>query len=167
MKTFLYSDPHFGHEAIIEYESRPFENAAHMDQTLLDNWNKRVSKKDMVYILGDVSFHNFAITEEIIRSLNGRKRLILGNHDRNRSLTWWKNAGFEEVYEHPICYGGFYWFSHEPMYINKNMPYVNIHGHIHGQKYEGDQYVNVSVEQINYAPVLFGVISDKFTPKED
>lgn len=166
MKVFLYSDPHFGHSNIIEYESRPFDNVEQMNETLITNWNETVSSEDMVYVLGDISFYNFSKTEEIIKGLNGRKRLLLGNHDRHRSLTWWKNTGFEEVYEYPICYGGFYWFSHEPMYINSHMPYVNVHGHIHGQKYESKQYVNVSVEHTNYAPVLFGLISDKFKLEE-
>ena len=167
MKTFVYSDPHFGHDAIIKYESRPFDNVNHMDKELIDNWNEHVGKNDLVYVLGDFSFYNLAKTEEIVRSLNGRKRLLLGNHDRGHSLTWWKKAGFEEAYEHPICYGGFYWFSHEPMYVNSHMPYVNVHGHIHGQKYESEQYVNVSVEHTEYKPVLFEIISARFQKEHE
>lgn len=162
MRIFLYSDPHFGHSNIIEYESRPFESVEHMDEVLMNNWNETVTEEDMVYVLGDVSFYSSSRTELIIRSLKGRKRLLLGNHDRHRSLAWWKNVGFEEVYEHPLCYGGFYWLSHEPMYINSHMPYVNVHGHLHSQQYESKQYVNVSVEHTQYAPVLFDTISDRF-----
>lgn len=35
------------------------------------------------------------------------------------------------------------------------MPYINIHGHIHSNNYDGSQHINVSVEQINYTPISF------------
>ncbi len=69
--------------------------------------------------------------------------------------------------EYPIVYGGFFFLSHEPMYMNKHMPYVNIHGHIHGQKYEGTQYVNVSVEHWDYTPVPFDTIKARVVPSEE
>jgi calcineurin-like phosphoesterase family protein len=43
--------------------------------------------------------------------------------------------------------------SHEPVYLNINMPYINIHGHLHSKKMEGIQFVNVSVENWNYTPI--------------
>ena len=35
--------------------------------------------------------------------------------------------------------------SHRPLYVNKQMPYVNLHGHIHSNKYDDNQHINVSV----------------------
>jgi calcineurin-like phosphoesterase family protein len=70
--------------------------------------------------------------------------------------------GFEEVYRYPIIYKGFYILSHEPVYLNEHMPYVNLHGHIHSKKYDSKQYVNLSVEMINYTPVLFDDIKKQF-----
>lgn len=52
-----------------------------MDKTLIENWNNRVTNKDTVYILGDVSWYNRKKQKEIIQQLNGYKVLILGNHD--------------------------------------------------------------------------------------
>ena len=155
LNIFLISDMHFGHENIIKYENRPFHSAAEMDDAIIRNWNIVVKKEDEVFVLGDVSFYNKEKTAEIIKSLNGRKYLILGNHDMNHSVMWWKDVGFDEVSKYPIIFDGFYMLSHEPLYVNENMPYANIHGHIHHLKYDSKQFFNVSVECINYTPINF------------
>lgn len=160
-KTFLISDMHFGHENIIRYENRPFNNADEMDEAMICNWNNTVGASDEVFILGDVSFHNEEKTAGILNRLNGRKVLILGNHDRDRSAEWWKKTGIDEVYQYPIIYDGFFIFSHEPVYLNPNMPYANIHGHLHHLKYADNQFFNVSVECIDYTPILFGEVRRK------
>lgn len=166
-KVFLISDHHFGHKRIIDYEARPFQDAAHMDREMAERWNAVVGKEDRVFHLGDFSFLNLQSTKEIVGRLNGYKILIMGNHDRGRSRAWWLEAGFDEVSAYPIIYEGFFFLSHEPMYMNKQMPYVNIHGHIHGQNYEGNQSINVSVEQWDYTPVPFETIRRMVVPNEE
>lgn len=56
-----------------------------MNDTLIANWNRKVSKNDNIYILGDIAFpkNKEQIDEiiNIIRKLNGNKYLITGNHD--------------------------------------------------------------------------------------
>lgn len=165
--VYMISDHHFGHKNIIDFESRPFVDVGEMTESMIDKWNAVVGKEDSVFHLGDFSFLNMEKTSAIMARLNGYKTLIMGNHDRGRSKRWWLEAGFDEVSEHPIVYGGFFFLSHEPMYMNKHMPYVNIHGHIHGQKYEGNQYVNVSVEHWDYTPVLFEDIKKLVVPSEE
>ena len=165
--VFVISDHHFGHKHIIDFESRPFEDADQMNEAMIDKWNAVVGKDDKVFHLGDFSFLNREKTGAIVSRLNGYKYLIMGNHDRGRTRSWWLDVGFDEVSEYPIVYNGFYLLSHEPMYMNKHMPYVNIHGHIHGQKYEGPQYVNVSVEHWNYEPVRLDAIQEMVAPKEE
>lgn len=165
--VFFISDHHFGHSGIIDFESRPFGSADEMNETMIERWNAVVGKNDHVFHLGDVSFLNKERTREIVTRLNGYKTLIMGNHDRGRSRAWWLEAGFQEVSEYPLVYGGFYFLSHEPMYMNKHMPYVNLHGHIHGQKYEGKQYVNVCVEHWDYRPVPFDRIRELVVPGEE
>mgnify|MGYP000043454190 CR=1 FL=1 len=159
-KVYLISDMHFGHPNIIKYENRPFSSVEEMDAAIMNNWNTTVGKDDKVFILGDVSFYNKAKTKEIMENLNGYKTLIIGNHDKARSLTWWKETGIQEVYQYPIIYNEFYILSHEPVYLSENMPYANIHGHIHHLKYADKQFFNVSVECINYTPIHFEKIKE-------
>jgi calcineurin-like phosphoesterase family protein len=163
MNVFMISDMHFGHSNIMKYENRPFTDVQNMDSTIIENWNKTVGKNDKVFILGDVSFYNKEKTTQIMQSLNGYKTLILGNHDMSRSLSWWKETGIEEVIKYPIIYNEFFILSHEPLYINENMPYANIHGHIHHLKYESKQFFNVSVECIDYTPIDFEKIKEIIT----
>lgn len=134
---------------------------------MIAKWNAVVSKEDHVFHLGDFSFLNKERTKAIVSELNGYKFLILGNHDRGRSRTWWLDVGFDEVSEYPIIYKNFFFLSHEPLYMNKQMPYVNVHGHIHSQKYEGLQYYNVSVEHLDYTPVSFEQIRDSVVVSEE
>jgi calcineurin-like phosphoesterase family protein len=166
-RVFMISDHHFGHKNIIDFESRPFSSADDMTEQMIIKWNSEVEKVDKVFHLGDFSFLNMEKTAQVLSRLNGYKVLIMGNHDRGRGRQWWLDAGFQEVYEYGIIYGGFFFLTHEPMYMNKQMPYVNIHGHIHGQKYEGKQYINVSVEHWEYVPVSFEKIRLMFVPNEE
>lgn len=159
MTKFVYSDPHFYSEAIISHGKRPFKNAAEMNNALIENYNSVVGKQDICYWLGDVMY---GATKErvsaVLRQLHGRKFLILGNHDRGHSVTWWESCGFEKVFNHPIYDAEQYiMLSHEPLEEFGNFaPIVNIHGHIHIQDYDfpiHDRCINVSVEKTNYRPV--------------
>lgn len=165
--VFFTSDHHFGHKQIIAFESRPFAEAGEMDEAMIERWNAVVSEGDTVFHLGDFSFLNLERTQAIVRRLNGHKLLILGNHDRGRGRSWWLEAGFQEVSEYPLIYNGFFFLTHEPMYMNRHMPFVNVHGHIHGQKYEGNSYFNVCVEHWDYTPLSFEQIRDAVVVSEE
>jgi len=166
MRTFLISDTHFGHRSILklseEHEPRPFRSVDDMDKTLIKNWNSVVSKGDTVFHLGDFSLCDFDKTQEIFKRLNGRIHLIMGNHCKRRSENWFKNVGFYQIYKYPICYEKFFWLSHEPMALDKNSIYVNIHGHIHSpgrmKQYDkiisANHHINICAEMINYTPIL-------------
>lgn len=165
--VYFISDHHFGHKNIIDFESRPFANVDEMTAVMVAKWNSVVGKQDKVFHLGDFSFLNQEKTAVIVSQLHGYKVLILGNHDRGRARSWWMDVGFDEVSEHPIIYKDFFFLSHEPMYMNKHMPYVNVHGHIHGQKYEGKNYFNVCVEHWDYTPLTFEQIRDSVVVSEE
>lgn len=82
-KVFFTGDLHFGHENAIAFDDRPFASVEEMDAELIRRWNNKVSKRDLVYILGDMIWkprNDDALG--IIKSLNGRIVLIKGNHDR-------------------------------------------------------------------------------------
>lgn len=133
-----------------------------MQHVIKAKWNKVVCKDDLVFHLGDVAFsYSKQKLTKLISKLNGRKILIIGNHDTRHKEAWWREVGFESVYQYPIIYKGFYMLSHQPLYINDHMPYINIHGHIHSNNYDDSQHINVSVEQINYTPISFYQIEDR------
>lgn len=159
---YLTSDTHFNHKKIMEYENRPFESVEEMNKILIENWNKTVSNKDTIYHLGDFAWGNQETIKSIVNKLNGYKILIKGNHDRGHSKLWWHDVGFNDVIDGGIILEEFYLLSHEPMYMNSHMPYVNIHGHLHSNKMEGNQYYNVGVELHEYKPIIFDKIKDKF-----
>lgn len=165
---YIFSDLHLNHEAIIQYEKRPFANVQEMNREILKNWREIVSSQDTIWLLGDVAFKTSKDDlKKIITNLPGRKNLILGNHDRGKSPLWWRDVGFDEVSRYPIIYRDFFILSHEPLYVGAEMPYVNIHGHTHGESSDNPQKVNVSVEVTGYKPLSLDEILDRFRKEAD
>lgn len=83
METWITSDLHIGHANIMKYcpKSRPFTSVEEMNETIVSNWNDSVRSNDTVYILGDVAFGPAKEAVSILDRLNGKKILIVGNHD--------------------------------------------------------------------------------------
>lgn len=92
---FFTSDLHLGHENCIRLCNRPFSSIEEMDETLIENWNHKVTGKDTVYILGDLIYRSQKPPEEYLRRLRGKKHLILGNHDRG----WIRSCQTEQFFE--------------------------------------------------------------------
>lgn len=161
MGIYFIADTHFSDENIIRYENRPFQNAAEMNQELITKWNNAVKDNDIVYILGDLGANKNEFP--ILNQLNGKKYLVKGNHDQH-SNQYYRDAGFIEVYDKPIILNDFWILSHEPMYVNNNMPYANIFGHIHNSpmfKTYSSQHYCVSVERTNYTPIAMDEVIKK------
>ena len=76
INTYIIADTHFNHENIIKYCARPFENAAHMNEYIIQKWNETVSTIDLVYHLGDVGFGSNEQLKNLIDRLNGIKILL-------------------------------------------------------------------------------------------
>lgn len=78
---YFTSDLHLGHKNILKYENRDkklnISTIQEHDDKLIQNWNSIVTKDDLVFILGDVSFYGAKKTNELIKCLNGEKILIL------------------------------------------------------------------------------------------
>ena len=92
---YLTSALHLGHRNVIRLCNRPFTDIEEMDQTLIDNWNRRIQAQDTVYILGNLMFRNEKPPEEYLRQLRGKKHLIIGNHDRD----WIKKCDLGKFFE--------------------------------------------------------------------
>ncbi len=108
-RRFFTADHHFGHDAILRYcrETRPYADVAAMNEAFVDRWNATVQPEDEVWHLGDVSM-KVSFVEEWIPYLNGRKHLVLGNHDTNgKAMTEVRRerylaAGFETIAEKAV-----------------------------------------------------------------
>jgi calcineurin-like phosphoesterase family protein len=82
MTTWFTSDTHFGHARIVELAGRPYKDVSHMNEGIIDGWNALVRPDDTVYHLGDVALGPIHESLQCMSRLNGRKILIVGNHDR-------------------------------------------------------------------------------------
>lgn len=155
MKYFVISDTHFGHENIIRYCNRPFASCKDMDEAMIKNWNETVTNKDVVLHLGDVGLGNKEYVAGIIKRLNGKKILIMGNHD-NWTEQFYRDAGFHTVSRFPILYNDFFLMSHAPLQLSETTPYFNFYGHVHNDEKYVDNATSkcVSVERIGYRPFL-------------
>ena len=76
------SDLHMYHTNIIKFCNRPFKTAHEMNEALINNFNEVVMPNDKLYIMGDFGFASRDRLLDVAGRLNGRKHLILGNHDK-------------------------------------------------------------------------------------
>jgi calcineurin-like phosphoesterase family protein len=156
---YVISDTHFGHENILKFvdsEEKPlreFHDVWHMNEHIIDRWNKTVKDNDIVYHLGDVYFSK---GHEVLPRLRGHKRLILGNHDDGKCehlhaafekiLMWREFKEFDCIMTHvPI---------HESSLYKRK---YNLHGHVHKGSHRGliqdERYINCCVEVRDYTPI--------------
>ena len=158
MKRYVIADLHFGHENIIKYENRPFDNAAMMDLSLIQLWNGAVENEDLVYVLGDFTLsRKKEVIGNLVKRLAGRKVLIMGNHD-TRKPSDYIECGLEVATRRPMMVEPGVLLMHEPFedpsLIAQN--YIYFFGHVHANHALMDDYPNcmcVSVERIGYRPI--------------
>lgn len=165
---WVISDTHFGHQNIIRYCNRPFETAKEADEKMIENWNSVVKDGDIVYHLGDVYFGEAG--KHALPKLNGRKRLIIGNHDNGKDqylqkyfqkiMVWRMFPEFGLLLSHiPLHKQSLErWESSIDSNTGRDMTEVayylrNVHGHIHDRESPSEDHFNVSVEKINYTPI--------------
>lgn len=153
MKIYVTSDTHFNHENIIKYCKRPYENANKMNESLIKNWNKVVKKEDTIFHLGDFGFGTKEELKSIFNRLNGKKYLIMGNHDFRVGKKYYEELGFIKVYKKSFEIDK-YILSHKPITTDK----FNIYGHIHdkpeSKEYLDGKHVCVCVDKTNFTPSL-------------
>jgi len=81
MSLWFVSDTHFGHANIIKYSRRPFADVSEMNEVFIRNWNVQVKPEDTVWHLGDFAFMKLSAFQTLLRRLNGKINVVLGNHD--------------------------------------------------------------------------------------
>jgi calcineurin-like phosphoesterase family protein len=205
--TWIMADHHFNHKQILDFEpsrgslSKRLGFESH-EEMIIENHNLLVAPTDIVLFLGDFSFASPSIASK----LNGRKILVIGNHDDRGDHAHYQ-AGFELVVRgtylnfndnifhcahpdpkqsmiimpiknHKVA------FTHYPLgfddsynrqsengsfSIQSRMDYSMkladdfgvlkiIHGHLHSKLAQSTKfdYINVSGEHTNFAPVHIG-----------
>lgn len=164
---YFTSDLHIGHEDIINNCKRPFENVYEMNEQLISNFNAVVKNSDTVYILGDLFFGTDLNYVEILSKLNGKKHLIIGNHDRD----WMKKCDYRKYFDsvdfmREIKLGSkLVTLCHYPMmtFNKQDSNGVLIYGHIHNNRNDKffsmlksmNNVYNCGVDINNYKPVCF------------
>lgn len=160
------SDTHFYHKNVIKYNNRPFNNVEEMNRALIENWNRKVSKDDTIFHLGDFAFAKPAKIEKILQDLNGKKILIMGNHDQCM-------RGLHSYFEYVTNY-------HElrvnnQMFVLSHYPFARwnkghhgafmLHGHEHGSYKTHGRIMDVGVDNCNYEPITLDEVVDKLKYK--
>jgi len=162
-QIFVLGCTHFDDARILEYTGdfgeliRPgFKDIKAMNEFIGDNWNSVVKPKDIVYHLGDVGSGRC----EVLHRLNGRKRLILGNHDDG------KDPDLQRVFQKIMVWRMFpeidVVLTHVPIIIPQKAKYdFNIHAHLHQNPSPTPYHINASVECMRYTPVPIEVLLEK------
>jgi calcineurin-like phosphoesterase family protein len=144
---------------------RPFTSTHEMNETMIRNWNSVVSASANVYHVGDVTVREFGPAFiELMHRLNGRKRLLVGNHD---PLYGQKNDALRKCFEKIEFWKGFkeynFMMSHVPLpreHFRGGVKF-NVHAHIHYRKKEDPHYINTCVEVRDYTPTSFDTIIEE------
>ena len=195
---FVTADTHFLDEHLLgidNFAPRLFLTVDQMDQTIIKNWNERVSENDTVYHLGDIAVY-FAKPQakayekifQILDSLNGHLVLIKGNHDsrglfkylakNNYSFSGKPKFTFHDVgvllkYDHRQ-----YYLTHYPLMLGIAPQIINLHGHIHHYAVPAKENINVGIDSPEFdyllpekvpfgAPISFDQIEKMINGKTD
>lgn len=159
MRTFITSDLHLGHERILRLFGRPFKSVYHMNETIINNWNKTIKPYDKVYFLGDLSYRS-SNTESWIPRLNGIITFIKGNHDYFSHIQYYNSLILKYK-------GNEFYLVHDPLNIPRDWKGWSICGHNHHERPFLDKrrrIFNVSVDITKYHPINMDYI-DNITRK--
>jgi len=188
MTDFFIADTHFGHRKIIQFcaDSRPFDTIEEHDNALIDNWNSVVTEEDTVYVLGDFFLGGYKRTDrikEILSLLKGKKILIQGNHDLDKTSSHWISLGFDKVLPMAVYKGCL--LTHIPIdsgeirgQSKRGRFLANIHGHLHDEGNTPDLNFSgrfcVSAEAVELTPISWDAlwksickVGGKYLPLED
>ena len=173
---YYIADTHFGHAQVLN-ECRPqFKSIDEMDKFIIDNINRKMTKKDTLYIIGDFSYRSKKSPTEYLEAIKPKKVLILGNHDE-----WFKKLSEEEKKKYFINdekqgYNEYrtrknsieLYFCHYPRLAWQKSQYFgttfSICGHIHNRKsgrIDAEVFGNIKnqfnagVDINNFEPVTF------------
>ena len=170
--VFFTSDLHFGHDNLREFRNKvhnkSFSEVSDVDQWLLSNWNSRVNHRDLVWVLGDVAWSTNDL--EWLALCNGRKKLVLGNHDMER--TGMSVGDYLKYFDsiHGVIKKYDVVMTHVPVHPQELVFRWthNVHGHIHHEDrcIQDPRYINVNTDVRSGLPVSLDELREEIYDTE-
>lgn len=144
---------HLGHENMAKW--RGFSSATEHDEYLIQEWNKVVGKRSLIFILGDITMET-SKHYHLLDRLNGRKKVVLGNHDKGRDVP--ELLKYVEEVAGMVHYKGGV-LTHCPIHPMEMDRYrFNCHAHIHYEDVPDNaegKYIHVDAARIGFKPMSF------------
>lgn len=143
MGVYFISDLHLGHSNLLNWTiGRQGASMDEHDEWITDVIAETVTKRDKLYILGDVAFDIDKLP--LLKKIKADMVLVRGNHDEydlDVYLEYFSDVkGFMQYKE--------FWLSHAPIHPEELRGHANIHGHVHHNTIQDERYVNVCVENL-------------------
>lgn len=166
---YYIADTHLRDQRIFDKCARPFNSLEEMEETLVQNWNKKVKDDDTVYVLGDIGKDDDKDVVNIFKLLKGEKHLIIGNHDHEvlddiKSSNVFRTVSFIEVImdkDRKVC------ICHYPImdWMEFNRQGMFVFGHVHNKTQKnGDAYREIKEYYMNKPAYNCGVDITGFQP---
>lgn len=159
---------HFGHNRIIRYCNRPFSSAEEMEQVMLEKFNSRIKRGDILYHLGDVCWSSYDMGR-FFGQLNTKQcHLILGNHDKKHVGEYKKWFSWVGDYKSITVGSVPVRMFHYPMrsWNAKGHGAIHLYGHCHGTVEPGlNRSMDVGVDPMDFAPISYEEVYERLSKK--
>lgn len=160
-RVFFTSDQHWGHQGIIDACARPFADTAEMDRYMIEAWNSVIQPDDEVWFLGDFAHRcEPEYARKIFDKLNGRKNLIVGNHDKLVLDFGWASKHLmhtAHVDGEAIC------MCHYPMreWPGSHAGVLHFFGHSHSRMPSSRSAIDVGVDNLGFVPMTLAQLRER------
>jgi len=143
---------------------RGFKTIEEMNEWMIAKWNETVNKDDLVYHLGDFGLGRPKALSDVRKRLNGKIKLVMGNHDYQISKKkWLEFIGMDEVLDKYTL--DEFDLTHLPHYDSCDTKDGSkrwlLCGHVHQHWRIKDKMLNVGVDVNNFAPVSLDDIKEE------
>ena len=160
---YFTSDTHFSDPRVLRIDRRPFPTIAEHDAALINTWNEIVMPDDEVWHLGDFMSVRGGECANLLKQLQGRKHLVVGNNDPESTTSckgWASVQHYSEMVldDHHLilCHYAFRTWNQ----MGKGS--INLHGHSHGKLKPLPRQFDVGVDAQRLRPVsLSEVLSSR------
>ena len=146
MKLYI-ADLHFFHENMNTImDKRGFASVEEETSYMIQKWNKKVCKGDIVYVLGDMFWgKDVQAINKVLHILKGKICLIKGNHDKWLSEKGVDLGRFEKIESYAevkegqrtvvVCHYPIFCYNHQYLLDkNGNERGYMLYGHVHDTK---------------------------------